>query len=158
MDRTVYNKRYPVGFPGRISRVTNLATEARIIMNDEAPDDYGLGVKLNPDGTVSGLASGDSSIYGFIVSPEVSQFTDKPQGGIMCDVMRQGYMTVKVGSGTVGAGGAVYVRNANPTDEHPLGEIMADATDGVRITEARFIGPATADNEGITIAEIAFNL
>ena len=121
---------------------------------------------VNANGDIIELPSGSvaAAIFGLIKAPEFSTFTPKPEANTMGDVMRQGYMTVKVASGTVSANGAVYVRVSNASADHPLGEINA-----VAVTEssalrtavmagARFVGPSTPADDGTCIAEIAFNL
>ncbi|MDR1020499.1 MAG: hypothetical protein LBL73_07060 [Synergistaceae bacterium] len=165
MDSRDYRNGVPVGFPGRISRLANLATEAHRVDDAAPPSVYGLAVGISAAGDVAELpaSSAADAVFGFLVAPEFSTYTEKPEPGRMGDVMRQGYMTVKVASGTVTANGAVYIRVGNASDSHPLGEINAAAVTEtslrtVVLPGARFTGPSTAASDGSCIAEIAFNL
>jgi hypothetical protein len=165
MNSSDYRGRVPVGWPGNISRRDNLATEPRRV-GATPPAAYGLAVKVNAAGEIIELpaSSAAGDIYGLIIGPEFSTFTPKPEANIMGDVMRQGYMTVKVASGTVAANGAVYVRISNASAGHPLGEINAAAvTESSTLrtavmSGARFVGPSTPAADGTCIAEIALNI
>jgi hypothetical protein len=179
MDSRDYKNGVPVGWPGFISRRENLATEPRRIDDEDTPQAYGIAVALTEEGDITALqegATGDQ-VFGFIVTPEFSTYTPRPEGGTMGDVMRQGYMTVAVASGLVKANGAVYVRVAGASDDHPLGEVLAEAvtglaeppeppeppeepgaTESVALPGARFVGPSTPAADGSCVAEIAFNL
>ena len=156
-----YKWRAPVGWPGNISRKDNLATEAHRCAEPK-PVAYGLGVAIGERGDIMELPVGATTadVFGFIVAPEFSTFTPNPEAGVMCDVMRQGYMTVKVASGDVTSNGVVYVRVNNPTDDHPLGEILAEEIAGetVAVPKARFVGPSAPSPDGSSVAEIAVNL
>ena len=162
MDSRDYRNRAPVGWSGRISRRENLATEPRRIDPDDTPAGYGIAVTLTVEGDITALGDGATAdqIYGFSVTPEFSHKTQAPVGGTMGDVMRQGYMTVNVASGEPTANGTVYARVTNATDEHPLGEILAEdiAGETVAVERARFVGPSTPAADGSCIAEIAYNL
>jgi hypothetical protein len=157
MDSSDYRGKVPVGWPGNISRRENLATEPRRV-GATPPAAYGIAVKINDAGDIIELPASAvaADIYGFIIAPEFSTHTPAPVANVMGDVMRQGYMTVKVASGTVNANGVVYARVANPTAEHPLGEIAAaSGADFEAVPNARFTGPSTDTS---SMAEIAFNL
>lgn len=164
MNSSDYRGKVPVGWPGNISRKEGLITEARRV-GDTAPSAYGLAVAVNADGDIIEIPTGSAAtvIFGLIIAPEFSTFTPKPEAKIMGDVMRQGYMTVKVASGAPSANSAVYVRVSNASGEHPLGEINAapvteTSVRTVVMVGARFVGPSTAANDGTLIAEVAFNL
>ena len=162
MDSRDYRNRAPVGWAGRISRRENLATEPRRVDPENTPLSHGIAVGLNAEGDITALIEDSTAdkIFGFNVAPEFSHKTPAPVGGTMGDVMRQGYMTVKVASGEVKTNGTVYARVSDATDDHPLGEILAEQITGetVVVGKARFVGPSTAGSDGSCIAEIAFDL
>jgi hypothetical protein len=163
MDSRNYKDGVPAGWPGFVSRRENLAAEPRRIGDGNVPAAYGIAVAVVIDsGDVRELeaGSGTEDVYGFLIAPEFSTYTPKPEGGTMGDVLRQGYMTVAVASGDVKANGRVYVRVNNPSDGHPLGEILAENIAGETIAApgARFVGPSAPAPDGSCVAEIALNL
>ena len=157
---SVVYKRCKAGFNGGVSRESQVVREARLLKEGTGPDDYGFPLKLNADGTVSGFAAGGAAtdIFGLLVRPYPTMSEPKPREAAMQDVMLQGYMTVRVVSGTVVAKGTVYVRNTAAPD-HSIGEISADNAAGtIAMTDAYFTGPATAGEDGEVIAEVAYRI
>lgn len=78
------------------------------------------------------------------------------------DVMRRGYMNVKLRLGAVIKGGAVFVRIQNPVGvTQPVGgfEAAADGANTVQLdAKSYFTGPAFTDPNFGAITEIAFNI
>jgi len=162
MDSRDYRDRAPVGWPGRVSRKENLATEGHRYDSVNTPASYGIAVAITNDGDLIELSVGaePEEIFGFNVTPEFSHRTQVPIGGTMGDVMKQGYMTVKVVSGNVIANGTVHIRVDSATVDHPLGEVLAEEIvgDTVEAPNARFVGPSTPAADGSCVAEIAVKL
>lgn len=156
---TAYLERMPAGIPGDVTRKGDCTLEPGVIGATAIP--YGAPVKI-ADGKLVALAEGDdaSDLYGFLARPYPTQSADNDSGpgsapsGSVRDVLRRGYINVKLASGTAAKSGVVYVRVAADTGK-AVGDIetalVADET--VAIT-AQFMGPADAN--GIT--EIAYNI
>ena len=161
-----YKYRIPAGIPGNTNRNEHLTAEAQIMDPNFAVTSYGLPVKI-VSGQIRPVASGDAAsvVYGFLIRPYPT--TDgavatpfgsgTPRTEEIANVMRRGYMTVKL-NGATGAtkNGQVYVRVADPTTPTPIGglEAGADGGDCVAIVGCVFMGPADADGN----TEIAFNI
>lgn len=159
--------RMPAGIPGDVNRVQAATIEAQVITPSGTtghPTAYGLAVSI--DATthqVRVVADPDTAAYGFLVRPyPTNSGTDglgtstPPLTGI-CDVLKRGYMTVKLGGSTAAVkGGAVYVWSSADSGDHVQGQVEAasPSTDGFAISGAYFMGPAD-DNGNV---EIAFNI
>jgi len=142
--------RMPAGFPGDVSRKTEATIEAGF-MADAVP--YGAPVTLDDDGKFAALADGDD-VYGFMVRPYPTQMTAAEAGSVK-DVMRRGYMTIKLAQGTAVKGGQVYARHTAETGKD-VGDIEAAAVAGknVAVPGCIFMGDADASGN----VEISFNL
>ena len=161
-----YLYRMPVGIAGAISRPQDLTTEPVIIDSSNAFAAYGLAGKDSADGKFIPLAASDAAtvITGLYVRPYPTTSTPDMVRQVGTgknftgDVMKRGYMTVNIGSTAVGLvkGGAVYVRNANPTQTSPLGAILGAAVTGetVVLPNASFTGAGDAAGN----AEVAYNI
>jgi hypothetical protein len=127
---------------------------------------YGEPVKM-VDGEVRPITTGDdvTDIYGFGCRPYPVQTsssealgTATPPTNLHFDVLRRGYMTVKVQDGTPEKNGAVYVRTVAASDPtaQPIGglECGLDGGDCFEITNAKFMGEADSDGN----VEISYNL
>ncbi len=164
-----FKYRMPAGIPGNPNRVEHLTSEAQIMDTAFPVLLFGVPIKL-VSGLVRPVASGDAAtvVYGFLIRPYPTQNqgygspADAFGGGIpnpidLANVMRRGYMTVKLNNVTAAVkGAAVYVRVADPTTPTPIGglEAGADGGDCVVIPGCIFMGPADADGN----VEIAYNI
>lgn len=158
--------RMPVGIAGAISRPQDLTTEPVILNSANIFSAYGLAGKDSTDGKFIPLAADDAAtvITGLYVRPYPTTSTPDMVRQVGTgknftgDVLKRGYMTVNIGSTAVGLtkGAPVYVRNANPTDESPLGAILGAAVtdETVVLPNATFTGAGDADGN----AEIAYNI
>ncbi len=161
---TAFTYRMPAGIPGDITRKDSAIVEPNIIDEDTPPTVYGNPVKI-VDGLVQPIESGDiaADVYGLLVRPFPTNSSQDPLGTSTppesgpCDVLKLGYMSVKLNNTTAAAkGAAVYVRVADGTVDHPIGgiEAAADGGDCVALAKAYFTG--AADESGNV--EVAFNL
>ncbi|MDP3351822.1 MAG: hypothetical protein Q8S92_22785 [Hydrogenophaga sp.] len=158
--------RMPNGIPGDVSRPSQSTIEAQL-KNGALPfTRYGIPGKI-AGGKFVPLAGGEvgTAVYGFLVRPFPTQGANAsdPLGTAVplgdsgaADVMRRGYMTVKLNAGVAALGGAVFVRVADGTVNQPIGgiEAAADAGDCVAIPGCSFMGAADASGN----VEIAFNI
>jgi hypothetical protein len=146
--------RMGAGFAGAITRQEESIAEPIII--GATPANYGDPVKLAADGSAIALAGAEAAadIYGFLVRPFPTQSSTNTMGAVAAvagqsgDIMRHGYMGVKVNGATAAAkGGIVYVRIANAAAGKPIGGIEAAADGGntIIVTGAKFLGPADAN-------------
>lgn len=165
-----YTTRMPAGIAGNTNR-QQASTVERQVMSATAPaTTYGVFMAMDaPTGTVRLPTAGDTAatIYGLLVRPyptqsstdglNVSTPMTNAQGG-EANILKRGYMTVRLMSGTAVKGGAVGVGLPGDADT-PIGGISAlpvgatIAPLGSPMT-TYFTGPA--DATGMT--EIAFNL
>lgn len=156
-----YLTRMPAGIPGEVSRRDGVVLEPSLM--GAAPIPFGAVVKLAA-GLIAPIASGDAAavVYGFLARsyPTTGAGEDFGVGsapaGTMQDVMRSGYMTVRLGGATAAAkGGAVYLR-VTVSGDKAVGDIeaAADSAKTVVIPGCVFLGPAEAGG----IAEISFNI
>lgn len=112
---SAYLTRMPAGIPGDVSRKEGATIESSLVGSKTIP--YGAFVKL-VSGKLEPLAASDTAavIYGLAVRPYPKQSDAVGFGaasapaGSLCDVLRSGYMTVKLASGTAARGGQVYAR------------------------------------------------
>lgn len=158
--------RMPAGIAGDVTRREHADIEAQIMDTDYPVLRYGEPVKM-VSGEIRPITTGDvvGDIYGFGVRPYPGQVasseaigTATPSTVLPFDVMRRGYMTVKVQDGTPAKNGSVYVRTiaaADPTAQ-PIGglECATDGGDCFEITNAKFMGEADSDGN----VEISYNL
>jgi len=157
-----YKYRIPAGIPGAVNRTGQSTIEAQVFDAAFPVLLYGVPVKI-VSGLVRPIASGDAAslVYGFLARPYPANSSQDGLGvgvpvvSAIADVMRRGYMTVKLNNVTAATkNGAVYVRNANAGAGTPIGGLEAGATDTVLIPGAYFMGPADADGN----VEIAYNI
>lgn len=158
--------RMPVGIAGAISRPQDLTTEPVILNAANTFSQYGLAGKDSADGKFIPLAASDAAavITGLYVRPYPTTSTPDlvrqvgTTSNFTGDAMKRGYMTVNIGTTAVNLvkGGAVYVRNANPTTASPLGSILGAAVtdETVVLPNATFTGAGDAAGN----AEIAYNI
>ncbi|WP_420868564.1 structural cement protein Gp24 [Achromobacter insuavis] len=156
-----YVYRMPSGIPGDVSRKENSVVETQILNASLPFSAYGLVGKMAA-GKFVPFAGGEAATdaYGVLVRPfPTNSGTDglgtaTPPTSGPGDVLRRGYITVKLNGGaTVAAGGPVYVRVAAAASGKPLGgfEGAADSTNTVAIN-AIFMSAADADGN----VEISF--
>jgi len=156
-----YLYRMPSGIPGDISRKAHSTVEAHILKGSFGA--FGIFGKRTSEGVVP-LEAEDAAadIYGLIVRSYPTQSAVNglgavtPQSGIINDVMRRGYMTVKCNAGTAKAAGKVHVRIASGSDLKPIGgiEAVADGANTIELTNAMFMHDADAQNN----VEISYNI
>lgn len=153
--------RMPSGIPGDVSRKENSVVETQILNASLPFSAYGLVGKMAA-GKFVPFAGGEAATdaYGILVRPfPTNSGTDglgtaTPPTSGPGDVLRRGYITIKLNGGaTVAAGGQVYVRVAAAASGKPLGgfEGAADSTNTVAIN-AIFMSAADADGN----VEISF--
>lgn len=171
--------RMPAGIPGDVNRAFAALVEPNQIDDSDPPLAYGVPVALDTvTGEIRPIGAGDTAVdlYGVLVRPFPIQVTTAatymggqpltdPASGVppaagMCDVLKSGYMTVRLYGATAATrGGAVYTRIANAGAGEVVGgfEAAADGGDtiqaGARNT-TYFRGPADANGN----VEIAWNL
>ncbi len=156
-----YVYRMPSGIPGDVSRKENSVVETQTLNASLPFSAYGLVGKMAAGNFVP-FAGGEAATdaYGVLVRPfPTNSGTDglgtaTPPTSGPGDVLRRGYITVKLNGGaTVAAGGPVYVRVAAAASGKPLGgfEGAADSTNTVAIN-AIFMSAADADGN----VEISF--
>ncbi|WP_213029829.1 hypothetical protein, partial [Acinetobacter baumannii] len=154
-----YLYRMPSGIPGDISRKAHSTVEAHILKGNFGA--FGIFGKLTADGIVP-LEAADTDVYGLIVRSYPTQSALNgigaavPQSGIVNDIMRRGYMTVKCNAGTAKKAGKVYVRVATGTELKPIGgiEAVADGVNTIEIKNAMFMHDADAQGN----VEISYNI
>ncbi|HGU9765510.1 TPA: hypothetical protein ACNFOO_000960 [Acinetobacter baumannii] len=154
-----YLYRMPSGIPGDISRKAHSTVEAHILKGNFGA--FGIFGKLTAEGIVP-LEAADTDVYGLIVRSYPTQSALNgigaavPQSGIVNDIMRRGYMTVKCNAGTAKKAGKVYVRVATGTELKPIGgiEAVADGVNTIEIKNAMFMHDADAQGN----VEISYNI
>ncbi|HEC0323193.1 structural cement protein Gp24 [Acinetobacter baumannii] len=154
-----YLYRMPSGIPGDISRKAHSTVEAHILKGNFGA--FGIFGKLTADGIVP-LEAADTDVYGLIVRSYPTQSALNgigaavPQSGIVNDIMRRGYMTVKCNAGTAKKAGKVYVRVATGTELKPIGgiEAVADGVNTIELKNAMFMHDADAQGN----VEISYNI
>lgn len=110
------------------------------------------------------LEAGDAAtaIYGILVRPYPTTASQDglgkstPAKAGIGDVLRRGYMSVLLRSGTSAKGGAVYIRVGAPAADKPVGgvEAAADGTNTIILPNASFMGAADASGN----VEISYNI
>lgn len=162
--------RMPFGVPGDLSRPSTATVEAQAFGATAFPA-YGLPVKVVA-GLAVPVAAQNDSVYGMLVRPfpitganaSDPLGTSVPPTSGVANILRRGYMTVKVqlGSASCALGSAVYVRYQNPSGSQIVGGIEGASTGNTYALSssnsfgsgAYFTGPADANGN----AEIAFDL
>lgn len=160
---TSFLYRMPSGIPGDISRRENMTVESVPFDPNAAFSAYGLFGKI-ASGKLQPVGAGDAAtaVYGLLVRPYPTQSAQEPLGTAtpptsgIANVLRRGYMTVKLTSGTAALNGQVYVRVATPSGPKVIGgiEAAADGTNTIAITNCTFMGSADASGN----VEIAYNI
>ena len=158
--------RMPAGIAGDVTRREHADIEPQVMDTDYPVLRYGEPVKM-VDGEVRPITTGDdvTDIYGFgcraypvQTSSSEALGTATPPTNLHFDVLRRGYMTVKVQDGTPEKNGAVFVRTVAASDPtaQPIGglECGLDGGDCFEITNAKFMGEADSDGN----VEISYNL
>lgn len=150
--------RMPNGIAGDVTRREHAVIEAQIIdASTDTPEEFGIPVVM-----VSGKMqhhNGDGEVtYGFLVRPYPTQVTTNEAIGtatpsivLPCDVLRRGYMTVKLAAGAATKNAQVYVA----WDSTNMGKVQS--TQGGNedaIPQCFFTGVGDADGN----AEISFNI
>lgn len=160
-----YTYRMPAGIPGDANRSQSLTIEPQYYDPANPCGSYGIPVVRTANGIRPVQASDTlAEIYGLLVRPYPTTGgnpsdplgTSTPPTSGQCDVLKRGYMVVKLnGSTAAAADGVVYVRVATPGSGKPVGgiEAAADSTNTVALN-AYFMGAADANGN----VEIAYNL
>lgn len=151
--------RMPSGIPGDVSRKSHSTIEAHLAVGSFGA--FGVFGKLTAAGFVP-LAAGDTDVHGLIVRSYPTQSALNslgaavPQSGIMHDVLRRGYMTVRCNAGNAKKSGSVFVRVGASTDLKPIGgiEAIADAANTIELKNAMFMHDADAQGN----VEISYNI
>jgi hypothetical protein len=149
------------GIPGDVSRPAQSLIEPATLNAALPFSAYGMVGKFAA-GKFVPLAGGETAadVRGFLVRPYPTQTANADgsgiQQGIIGNVMRRGYMTVKCGAGVPAKDGQVYARIAAAAAGKPIAgvEATADGANTIAITGCRFTGPADADGN----VEIEYNL
>lgn len=158
-----FGYRMGAGFPGDVNRMHPASILAALANATNPPAVYGGPVLVGADGaSVRGIIAADGNtsgaIYGVLSRPYPAQQTSgsptvaigsatPPTSGVI-DVLRSGFIMVKLPAGaTVVKGGAVYVWAVAPSGAHITGqfEAVAAGASTYTITNARFTGPADAN-------------
>ncbi len=162
---TAFLYRMPQGIAGDVTRQSVSTIETQIFDSSAPFSAYGLFGKI-ASGKFVPVGSGDTaaSVYGLLVRPYPTQGanasdplgTSVPKTSGAADVLRRGYVSVKLNAGTAALGGAVYVRVAAAATGKPIGgiEAAADSTNTIVVAGATFMGAADASGN----VEIAFNI
>lgn len=157
--------RMPAGIPGDVTRASQSTIEP-VFLNSALPfAGFGLFGKIASEKFVP-FGAGDTAgvEYGLLVrsypitggSGSDPLGTSTPPTKGVADVLRRGYMTVKLNAGTSAKDGQVYVRVAAAAAGKPIGgiEAAADGANTVAIPTAAFMGPADASGN----VEIQYNI
>jgi hypothetical protein len=148
-----YLFRMPAGIPGDVTRREVAKVEAQMMDATTPVTVFGVPVKM-VSGKIKPLAGAGDVIYGFLVRPYPTSGSvnealavGTPQVNMPCDLLRSGYMTVKVTAG-------VAAKDAHVLFNATTGLVEAGASGGTSIANAYFMGEADADGN----VEISFNL
>ncbi len=155
--------RMAAGVPGAVSRAQHATITPEVLDTTYYPTAFGVFVKF-VSGAVRKIASGDaaSDVKGILVRPYPTSGngtdglgTSTPATSGICDVLRRGYIFVKLAQGTAAKEGAVYVRVTADTGKL-VGDIETAADSGkcVAVTGCYFTGAADADGN----VEVAYNI
>jgi hypothetical protein len=157
-----YTYRMPAGVPGAVNRAQHATVEAQVFDGNNPVTAYGRFVKIVSE-KVRPIASGDAAsvVYGLLVRPFPANSSQEgigvatpPTTGV-AEVLRRGYMTVKLNQGTAAKNGQVYVR-VTAAGGKLVGDIetAADSGNCVAVSGCVFTGPADAGGA----VEVAFNI
>lgn len=166
-----FTYRMPAGIPGAYNRTEHLTVEAGLLLATQLPAGYGLPLAIDPaSGRYRGVGAGDTpaSVVGMLLRPYPSGSFGSASDGLgnvtslsgvgVYDILRRGYILVKVGGTAAAAkGGTVYVRIATPSAGKPIGglEAAADGANTVALDNNTYwMGPADAQGNG----EIGFKI
>lgn len=162
---TAFVYRMPYGIPGDLTRQSSSTIESQIFDPANAFSAYGLFGKI-ASGKFIPVGAGDAAtaVFGMLVRPfpiTGSNGSDPlgtavpPTSGV-ANVLKRGYINVKVNAGTASVGSAVYIRVAAAAAGKPIGgiEAAADSTNTIVVAGAYFTGAADASGN----AEIAYNI
>lgn len=162
--------RMDAGIPGAPNRLEHCTIVPEVYDPDYMPTKFGIPVKL-VSGKIRPIAAGDtvaSVLYGILVRPYPTQATSNealaagtPNSAQVANVMKRGYMTVKVNASLPSAvpakGGVVYCRKTDHgAGEYLVGGIESDADSAKceAVTGAYFRGPMDSNGN----VEIEFNI
>ncbi|HRU78465.1 MAG TPA: hypothetical protein P5214_08750 [Rectinema sp.] len=158
--------RMPAGIAGDVTRREHADIEPQVMDTDYPVLRYGEPVKM-VDGKIRPITTDDDidDIYGFgcraypiQTSSNEALGTGTPPTNLHFDVLRRGYMTVKVQDGTPVKNASVFVRTVAASDPvaQPIGGLECDSDGGdcFEITNAKFMGEADSDGN----VEISYNL
>lgn len=158
--------RMPAGIAGDVTRREHADIEPQVMDTDYPVLRYGEPVKM-VSGEIRPITTGDdiNDIYGFgcraypvQTSSNEALGTGTPPTNLHFDVLRRGYMTVKVQDGTPVKNASVFVRTVAADDPtaQPIGGLECDSDGGdcFEITNAKFMGEADSDGN----VEISYNL
>ena len=154
----VITYRMDAGHPGAVTRTAGSVMEPGIVGASDVP--LGGPVKIF-NGLFVPLEDGDSAadMYGVMVRSFPSQggtgtlIPGVISAGAAADVLRSGYMAVKLEAGTSAKGDTVYVRTAPDTGKD-VGDIEAGTATGNVAIPAQFMGEADANG----VVEISYNI
>lgn len=163
----VFYKRMPAGIAGDATRREHATIEPQMMNSAKPVKLYGVPVKM-VNGKIEPInhsSDAAASVYGFAVRPFPIQSAGGtgdakgggiPPVGLPLDILRRGYMTVKVQKGTPVKNATVYVRKDGGTDDYPVGglECDSDTSNTIELTSVKFMGEADADGN----VEISFNI
>jgi len=160
----------PAGIAGDVNRAQHHTVETQIITPSGTtghPTAFGIPVLIDSSThQIRMVAATDTAgVYGLLVRPypAISSTdglgTGTPAASGPCDVMRRGYMAVKVYGTTAAAkGGIVYVWANTATGVHIQGGLEAadpgTAGSGFVLSGATWMGPADANG----LSEISFHI
>lgn len=162
---TAFLYRMPSGIAGDVTRPSVSTIETQLLDSTLPFPGYGLFGKI-ASGKFVPIASGDAAgtVYGALVRPFPTQGVNAsdalgvsvPKTSGAADVMRRGYMSVKLNAGTAALGGVVYVRVGAAATGKPIGGIEAasDSTNTIAVAGASFMSAADASGN----VEIAYNI
>ena len=166
MISNAFITRMPAGIAGDVTRREHADIEPQVMDTDYPVLRYGEPVKM-VSGEIRPITTGDdiNDIYGFGCRAYPVQNSSNeaigsatPPTNLLFDVLRRGYMTVKVQNGTPAKNASVYVRTVAASDPvaQPIGGLECDSDGGdcFEITNAKFMGEADSDGN----VEISYNL
>ena len=168
--------RMGAGFQGELNRsIFSSVVEPCLIDTTNPPAYYGCAVVVNTSAnSVRNMLSSDTgltTIYGIAMRPFPTQQASSsnnwgqialgtsvapPTSGVL-DIVRDGYVFVKLNAGTATKKGPVYIWVAASTGSHVQGGFEASATGGstIALTNAWFNGPADANGIVEVYVEVA---
>jgi hypothetical protein len=136
--------RMPNGIPGDVTR-QSISTIEGAVLGATAFGAYGLFAKIS-SGKIIPITTGDvaSSVAGLLVRPfpitganaSDALGTSVPPTSGIGNLLKRGYATVALKSGTAAMGGQVYVRVGNASSGKPIGGVEAAAELGAATAAA----------------------